>query len=184
MGYFYVNLSVKGASQAELAAFLRQSRSDAFIGPVENGWCSFTDSVIEQQDQEVIDQIGSALSLKFDAVVSVLNHDDDILSVDVFRHGKSVANYNSCPGCFMDDPTDDDLKPQLSSSSAFADLADGLSATSVEEILLASDLFGIELHQRFAKLIGLPSYSVGFGEKYASGGELAGDPGSYIHLTY
>lgn len=180
MGNFYVNISVKGATQAELADALRAMMAPAIVGPSFNGWCSFVENSIEMQDQEAIDQFGAAFSKRFGPTVSVLNHDDDMLSVDLYVDGKAVAEFNSCPGYFNEQASEAELAPRWSGVDQFAALGRGISQADVEAAFQGDEPFAAEMHERLATLLGLPRYSVGFGFGYASRGEVEGDAADYI----
>ncbi|WP_442582759.1 hypothetical protein ACSBOB_12765 [Mesorhizobium sp. ASY16-5R] len=181
MGNFYVNFSVKGVAQTELIEDFRRNAIDAFVGPDERGWCCFAEEVTDSQDQSAITALGSSLSLRTgQPVLSVLNHDDDMLSVDLFVAGETVGDYNSCPGYFDDDPDPERLMPRLLHAEEFAKLREGLTVSNLRDALTTDQsLDAISSHERVVEQLALPGYSIGFGFGYASRGELPGE-GSFV----
>jgi hypothetical protein len=183
MGSFYVNFSVKGIRQADLARFLRERKIDAYVGPAQNGWCSFSDSVTEGQDSSEITQLGASLSLDLQkSVLCVLNHDDDVLSIDLFQDGSPTAEYNSCPGYFDMDPSPERLQPRFSGVEDLAKLGTNISPVDLREILTDDGALAVELHERLAAVLDLPKYSVGFGYRYVAGGEFE-DLDQLVHTS-
>ena len=159
MGNFYVNISAK-VDRPTLKSMLDHMPDRSVIGPEGNGWLTFTSEHLETQDQEVIDAYGVGLSQYIPGpMIAVLNHDDDILSIDLFEGGKRTATYNSCPGYFDERATEADLEPKFSNSEAFDALApDG----GVTALLKERPVFAVEAHAAFAKAVGLPAAGFGF----------------------
>jgi hypothetical protein len=182
MGNFYVNFSVKGVGQLDVVSVLRELGADGYVGPAENDWCSFAESTTDTQDGSAIIALGTAVSLKLGKpVLCVFNHDDDILSVDLFANGEAVAEYNSCPGYFASDPTPEQLRPRLSNVEALANLG-SVPPDDLREALMEEDAFALDLHGRIVEALSLPEYSVGFGYRYAQKGEFD-DVGGIVHTV-
>ncbi|MDZ5698722.1 hypothetical protein [Chelativorans sp. M5D2P16] len=174
VGNFYVNTSVKDVNHDDLFAYLK-GKHDAFVGPEVGGWSCYTDLEVTQDPGTIALHVGR-LSEHLQAIaICVLNHDDDILSIDTFHNGSQVSEYNSCPGYFDANPSEERLKPRLSGAEVLAGLKPGVSQTQIREILAIQaeqNAFAIETHEAIVHLLGLPDYSVGFGYDYAAAGEF------------
>lgn len=169
MGNFYVNVTLK-AERMALKTMLDHIADRSVIGPEADGWLTFSSAALEQQEQETIDAYGEGVSKHVAGpVIAALNHDDDILSIDVYEGGVRTATYNSCPGYFSESPTEADLKPRLTNPDVFDALAPdaGISA-----LLNDRPVFAVEAHAAFAKAAGLPPETAGFGFRYAERGEF------------
>ena len=171
LGSFYVNACVWGHSPEKLSSFLSAIPSPSYIGPQVDRWTCFVNEYLDMQDQEVIDVFGMRLSEKGSAkVISVLNHDSDILSVDVFEEGRRTGSYNSCPGYFASSPSEESLKPRLKNANAYSGLKEGVSPDDIHRVFCddVAHLGADELHQRIIRLLGLPDYSFGAGFRYVA----------------
>lgn len=172
MGNMYVNICLRDASAARLAAALRGFEGDDIhIGPERGGWTCLVSEALDWQDLPVIQSYGRALSaLPGGAALAVLNHDDDMLLAFAFRDGAEIAAYSSCPGALSGDPARQ--KPELHGPEGFAGLSEDATAGQIEELLLAEPLpvFAVELHGALVARLGLPEYSVGMGHRYMRAG--------------
>jgi hypothetical protein len=174
VGHFYVNFNVKGATQPEIVDLLRTLRLDAYVGPEAGSWICFSERGADEQDQQIIAAIGAQLSARLDKpVLCVLNHDDDILALDLFATGVVIAEYNSCPGYFEESPDEERLKPSLSGVEQLAALGNKVTPAAVRQVLTTDDQdFASGIHESFVNLLGLPEYSVAFGYNYIAKGEF------------
>lgn len=171
MGNFYVNMTLK-AERIALKSLLDHISDRSVIGPDKDGWLTFSSVLLEQQDQQNIDDYGIGLSEQFAGpVIAVLNHDDDVLSIDLYEGGARTATYNSCPGYFREDATAADFEPKFTNPEAYDALAPG---KGVGALLSSRPIFAIEAHVDFNKLVGLPGESAGFGFRNAERGEFEG----------
>ena len=176
MGSFYVNLCVKTNEVAALLPVLESTGSKGILVDDESGWLVVTTEQIETQNQTEIDLLGQAITEKLSVMaVSFLNHDDDMLSVDVYAKGLRVGSYNSAPWCFVEDPSPEDMKPKLVNPAAYAALGDDISEEDVSKVFEPdiSFIFAPQLHADIAGLLGLSMMSVGFGYRYAVQGDFA-----------
>lgn len=173
MGNFYVNICVKISDPHQLISSFSPTFGAAFVGPSVDGWTCFSSEAIDSQDQAKINMLGIHLSAEFKTTaVAVLNHDDSILSVDLYREGEAIAEFNSCPGYFNPNPSEEDLEPRLSDASAFASLVEDISPEDLSvELLkpeLAADTLG--LHEKLVSVLRLPQYSIAAGYRYINEG--------------
>lgn len=168
MGNFYVNITAKADREA-LTSLLDSVTDRSVIGPQHNGWLTFSTELIEEQGQVAIDEYGCGVSENFPGpAIAVLNHDDDILSIDLYEGSKQTGTYNSCPGYFDPNATEADLKPVFTNSAAY----DALGPT-VRDVLSTKSVFAIDAHAAFVEAAGLPKEAVGFGYRYAERGEFS-----------
>ncbi len=172
MGNFYVSLTVRDADPLKVASALKGRA--ALVTPAFGECVVAVDQACDEQDEDVIRGLTERLSRQLGCVVlTVLNHDDDVLLYWLCDHGEIVDEYDSAPGYF-----DAEAEP---SSPAGGDAAQlcflfGSQATDrVDEILQADNdeyVFAWERHSALASALGLPPYSVGLSFDYASRGDL------------
>lgn len=176
MGNFYVNFTVKGASQQAVAGAL--AGRVAIVAPEQNGCVVAFDEESDHQDMEVVREVAAKLSGDLRRpVLAVLNHDDDILWIHLFLEGALADEYNSSPGYFDIDGGNEDLPAGGDAAKLCAAFgADDLVA--VEKILRKSHLdddgytFEVERHAELAEALGLPAFSVGAGYGSVEDAEL------------
>ena len=170
MGNFYVNFSVKDVEPAKLAELFTKRGDTGFVGPEADGWTTVSTLNLELQDTAFNLECGNSVSATFETtVVGVLNHDDDVLLVDLFDEGTHDGQIVSNPGFF----DGRDLDPLIRHSDQFNRVFGNTSIIKILDALNAEHVFAIELHREIAKALSLPSYSVGFGAAYAQRGEFA-----------
>lgn len=187
MGDFYVNISVRDASQDKLAEFFRAVNDPAIVGPEENGWTAVASENLDSQSQEVIDLYMKAFSGQLETfAVSVLNHDEDILSVDIWKDGEMVGEYNSCPGYYKSAPTKEDLSPRVSGMEIFANLSDKFDEERFRgQLLKGADEYvdTYEAHETLISMLGLPGYSMAFGFRNGAGDDEPGEAGKFLRVN-
>jgi hypothetical protein len=172
MGSFYVNFSVKDAEQKQVADALDRRGRRAIVSPAVGGYVVAYDEEAESQSTSSILAVGGLLSREMGRpVLATLNHDDDILCYWLFECGEVVDSYNSNPGAFEEEPG---APPWQAGDpeKLCASLRPGADATAVEEVLRGEYIFAVERHERLAEILGLPSWSVGYGYTYVANGEL------------
>ena len=186
MGDTYANISVKGARQSELVDLFSRNNLKAVIGPEVNGWCCFAAEILELHGQGLINELLEAFSSRpLGAAMCVQCYDEDLLSIDLFKEGKSCSEYNSCPGCFYDDPSDEDLKPRLKNPEGFCGLGDAISVDDIKRVLTPEDtdyLAVHEVHDNFINLLKLPPYSLAFGFRNALRDSAFADEITFIRV--
>lgn len=172
MGSFYVNLAVPADATEAFTQLVRKAGDKGLVSPMQQGWMVLVSEQLDYQDQGAINYYGQGLSASLGVpVLSVLNHDDDVLSVDVFKAGQMVAGYNSCPGLFKEHPTAEDMAPRLRGADHLAALREGVTVAQVEAILKGDAGIATMVHMALAELLKLPPCSVAVGYRYASQGE-------------
>lgn len=123
------------------------------------------------QDQERIRAFLKWASSRYGGVaLSVLCHDDAVLEVQLFKQGEQISHYNSCPGYFLEDPTDDQMNPVLENAGNFAAEFDAVSEKDLEHILMpdaGTYLYPLDVQSELWRILQLPEYGVGFGFRYA-----------------
>ncbi|MFM9939673.1 MAG: hypothetical protein ACKVP7_09275 [Hyphomicrobiaceae bacterium] len=176
MGNFYVSFAVRSADQAAVAACLKGRQRVAFVAPESAGFVHVYDQQADEQDPEVIADLGTALSKDLETVVlAVMNHDDDILCYWLFDNGAFVDAYNSFPGYFgsEDDDEDDGVLPKGGDAALLVrTLGAKTSAKKVHDVLRADNeredyVFAFDRHAALAKLLGLRPEHACLGYIYA-----------------
>lgn len=175
MGNFYTNFTLRGPSQKAVATAL--SGRAVFVTREHNGCVVVFDEQSDNQDTQVIAELGSDLSCKFNCpVFAVLNHDDDILWYLLYEGGHLVDEYDSTPGYF--DPNAEPSPPKGGDAGKLC-RAFGVNAVmDVDRILHTSTFeddgyaFAFERHADLARALGLPSFVAGGGFRGISEGEL------------
>lgn len=187
MGSFYVNICVRDISQAQIVEILERTKGQAIVGPEQNGWCGFVTSDLDSQDEKLIRAFLEGFSRKFDThAVSVLNHDEDILVIKVWKSGVLIADYNSCPGYFRSNPTEADLQAVFSNIDVFVGLARDVPESEFRSRMLDGEsgyVDTFEAHEFLISAIGLPKYTLGFSYKYASVEDDWGDPTAFLRVN-
>lgn len=174
MGSFYVSLCISDLPLEPLKQWLDQIEDHFLIGPQAGPWICVVSALLDTQDFALLDAFGKGATKDSNRkAFAVLNHDDDVLSVDVYVNGEMVAAYNSCPGYFLEEPAEGQLDPRLQNPEAYAALKEGVTAPQVVAILQPSEgfVFASDAHGELVDLLGLPAYSKGIGFKYALDGD-------------
>ena len=108
-------------------------------------------------------------------IVAVTNHDDDILIIETFAKGQRTGHYNSCPGCFDEDPSPEDLRPEFLAMEGFLALGEDVTVDALTNALNPEEryVFALYAHEAAVDLFELPPLSVGLGYRYITRGEFA-----------
>src|SRR5689334_7682703 len=103
MGAFFVNFHILCDSAAKVRdALAPLVQSAAYVSPPKNGCVIVYEKASDEQDDEIIRQIGSELSRALNtAVLSFLVHDSDIAMYWLFQSGKLVDEFNSAPDYYV-----------------------------------------------------------------------------------
>jgi hypothetical protein len=189
MGNFYVNYTLRGPDQQAVAVELAGRAS--IVTPEQNGCVVVFDEESEEQNQEVIAELASRLSERFNCpLLAVLNHDDDILKYQLFLNGDLVDEYDSTPGYFGDD--DDEAEEENDESPSIREPEGGNakllcetfganSVSKVEGILRKPSLgeegyvFAFERHTDLAAALGISEFGVGTSFSALMAGEFPED---------
>lgn len=180
MGNFYVNYTLKGASPQAVANAL--AGRTAAVTPESNGCVVLFDEASDEQDETHIQALGARLSRDLNCVVwALLNHDDDILSYQLYANGGLVDEYNSAPG-YWTETDDSGFSPPSGGDARKLCAAFGAAdPDKVESILRRSSFndedddgygFEVDRHADLVAALGLPDFGVGLGWRYIDEGEL------------
>ncbi len=91
-----MNYTVKGADQNSIARALTGRK--AFVSPERNGYIFVFDEESDNQDQRAIGKLAEQLSASLKStILTVLNHDSDILWYQLYEGGTLIDEYNSTP---------------------------------------------------------------------------------------
>ena len=172
MGSFYVNFTVRGADQADVARFLRSADRRAYVSPTLSGMTVFYDEQSDEQDVEAAQSLAERLSKELAVpVLAVLNHDDDILMYWLFDSGTLCDVYDSCPGYFEDGPGNTPNGGDVIELCTAFDARPRMK--QVAATLQRTDFsFALLRHMELAKLLGIPETLITVGYKSIVAGEL------------
>jgi hypothetical protein len=179
MGLFYTNFTLRGPAQPEVLDALRSMGRTAFVSPTHNGCITVYDREADEQNFDVIEEVGSGLSQRFNCpVLAAALHDDDVLYYWLFRTGALCHDYNSSPAYF--DPDSEPLPPEGGDSAELCAAFGRSSREGEVQAVLAQDLLSekatipgeLERHEALARILGLPPYSAGVGYGTVDGGFL------------
>jgi hypothetical protein len=175
MGNFYTNYTLRGPSQEAVAKAL--AGRSAIVTPAQDGCVVVFDEQSDDQDSAVITDLASRLSRELRCpVLAVLNHDDDIFWHQLYLSGELADEYDSSPGYF--DPAAEPSAPAGGDAKKLCAAFGASGVAEVESILRKSSFdeggytFAVERHTDLARALGIPSFGVGVGFRYVSGGEL------------
>src|SRR5579885_624820 len=101
MGSFYTNITLKGPSQEQVAAYLCERRRDAYVSPTINGVTIVYDREADEQLPGVLDSVSADLSSTFHCPAWwTLLHDSDVFLYALYVDGVRIDEYNSAPSYF------------------------------------------------------------------------------------
>jgi hypothetical protein len=98
VGSFNTNVTLRDTDADRVTAVLRELGYRAFVANAIDGLTIVCEQQSDTQDKQIWHTVASQLSerLSCDAF-AVMNHDDDILLYALYRNGRLVDEYNSCP---------------------------------------------------------------------------------------
>ena len=187
MGNWYTNITLKDVDPAEVLRSLGKLGRHAIVNPAQSGWVTVFDEECDKFDLDLLESLALTLSTELHCVaLPCFNADDDVLWFAIYENGRRTSRYASALDEFEDAgefPAVNEFaaelcrifaKPELA-AQARTILARSRGALGLLRLakLPAPYIFEIERHTDLAKLLGLPSASVGLGFKYVSRGELA-----------
>lgn len=171
MGSKYVSFAVHRPDPERVADLLRRGGYKAIITPPQSDYVVVYEEKSEF-DEDQITEVGTLLSREADALVfAALNFDEDVFAYWLFEKGHLLDSFNSHPRFGEVSKSDDEPRGGDAQRlrQAFGTKA---SSAAVEAILQGDYVFVTEQHEQLAKLLGLPSWSVGLGYEYVADGEL------------
>jgi hypothetical protein len=163
MGAFYVNYTVKGADRKSIIKAL--SGRSAFVSPERNGYTVVFDKESDSQNQNVIAKLAAQLSASLHcSVLTVLNHDSDILWYQLYESGTLTDQYNSTPDYWL--PKSEPALPDGGDTRRLCAAFECSDVAEVERTLRVSwkeypD--ATDRHAHLVRVLGLPSFAVGYG---------------------
>ena len=178
MGNFYTNFTVRNVDQIRVGDALSGMGRDAYVAPLADGDTVFYDRESDEQNVEIIQDVGKNLSRALDtASLAVLNHDDDILCYWLFMGGELVDDYDSCPSYFE---AETNLSPPSGGDASKLCEAFGCPENTgqVEEVLQKPSFdeggfaFAVLRHFAIVNAVRLPTYAVATGFGSIELGEL------------
>jgi hypothetical protein len=194
MGSFATNITLVRVAPSAVEPLLVEAGRSAFIGGQD------IHTVVYDEQGEAQDGSHAALAQELSArlgcvAVASLNHDDDILYLQVFEGGEVRGEYNSAPDYFadaygFDDP---DAEPDAGDGgdvgvggerfslgldpARFAALVGHGDADRLAALMAGDEVFASDLHHAVASELGLPTAACGFGFTYLARGELPDELG-------
>jgi hypothetical protein len=98
MGNFYTNVTLRGPDANQVIAAIRELGYSAFVADTIDGLTVVCEQQCDTQEQRIWHLVASRLSEKLSCdAFAVINHDDDILLYALYRNGRLMDEYNSCP---------------------------------------------------------------------------------------
>ena len=161
MGNFYTNITL-GRPAAAAVAELTSVGREAYVAEAGQR-CVVYDSECETQDTQVLSALAEHLATRLETwALAVLNHDDDILWLQLYVRDDLVAEYANRGG------------PRTDVRALCRALGRPGDVLRVWALLHLPFLFQVWRHERLARRLGLPRAAVGFGFSYLSRGEAPG----------
>jgi WD40 repeat protein len=179
MGAFYGSIHVRAADHSLVVphvGHIAKSKSAKFlVAPSIGGWVA-----VYPENGGQNQRIAAALAKRVGGdVVWISLHDDDVFAYAVWKDGKRLDEYNSCPDYFGP-ATAAERKRTAGNPSAFSHiLPSGVSAEIVKRDLEGDDTEQLEA---FARHLGLPNVLTSY--DYLMGGETddVADFSRFVHV--
>lgn len=180
MGNFYCNVTVRAPAFAVVDT-LRQLQLPSLVA-VEDAFAVVVDRNSEDQGFDALASVALTLSHRLNVpALAAMNHDDDLLLLGLYEHGKLTGEYGwgRFPGVTLPRTPRRDFVAQV--RKAFGSVAGPPpqqhphAASSWKGRLLmrmAPLIFAVEQHRLITAEMGLPQAAVGAGYRYALAGDL------------
>ena len=161
---FYTNITLVGADATSLLNWLRQRATSAYVEVSDFGCVVFDDNADRYGTH---DDLARALSEQLGCKALVAsNHDDDLLSIDVFDKGAPVDTYLSSPSFFAEEASELD---EPTGGHRLASLF-GVNPDALEDVLRSGYVEEHNRHEALIELLGLPSSAVWYNfDSFANG---------------
>lgn len=187
MGTFATTITLVGVDASAVEPLLVERGRSAYVGT----WGG--DTVVFEAAGEVQDGSHATLALDLSAVLgcvalATLNHDDDVLYVQVFESGAARGELNTAPDFFADAFGDGaELDLELGPDGEPARWAQGLDPAALVALVGRGDVdrvaavaggdavFASDVHAALVAELGLPAAAVGLGYRYLAQGERPAD---------
>lgn len=178
MGSFFGSIHLRtddrAAVQSAAAAVARRRRAKFYLAPPRGGWVTLYPSD-GGQDERVAASVAKAAG---GWAVWVSLHDDDVFAYAVWRDGRVVDRFNSCPDYFGEELSPAVRRRVAGKPAKFADLLpQGVGPAEVKAALEAGESAFAAASQlaAFARCLGLPGVETSY--EYLAGGETEGVAG-------
>jgi len=188
MGNFYTNYTVRGVSQAEVAAAM--AGRSAVIAPPSNGAIVIFDCASEQKESAASELAAKLSNDLKQPVLAVMNHDDDVLWYQLYSAGKLLDQYNSCPDYFDYMGEGEMAGPKGGNARVLCEAFGCEHVDYVEQILRKPGLhadgypFAFQRHADLLEALDLPSFAAGTSfESFRHQGSIEGLPTGEIVRT-
>ncbi len=161
MEVFYTNVTLLGPTQGRVVKTVRRLGRRAYVSPVIGGCVVVWDEATEDGKEPVIEWVCTEFSRRFGGfALGVMILDDDVLWYVLYRDGKRLDVYDSCPkyGLGHRQPPEGGDAQVL--SAAFGAPA---QAEALERVLRSPQGSATARHRAISKCLGLPACAVGFG---------------------
>ncbi|MFP4249540.1 MAG: hypothetical protein ACLFU7_07760 [Armatimonadota bacterium] len=187
MGSFYTNVTLRGVGQERVAEYLAGRNRQVLVSPAKNGLTVVYDALTESQEARLLTNLARELSAQFDCpALAALNHDDDVLWLQLHIDGRLLDEYTSAPGYFTGDAAG---APEGGDAEALCEAFGAEDAEErVERILrreqdIAGYFGASERHAELAQALGMPATLVTTGYRYLTHGETPEGfmPQDFIH---
>jgi hypothetical protein len=158
MGNFYTNITLDRPAAAA-AAELTAAGRNAYVAATGER-CVVYDGECESQDTQVLAALAEHLATRLDTwALAVLNHDDDVLWLQLYFGADLVAEYANRGG------------PRTDVGALCRTLGRPGDVTAVWVLLRLPFLLQVWRHRRLVRRLRLPEAAVGFGFTYIARGE-------------
>jgi len=178
MGWSYAHIALFGPKRDRVISALGDRR--ACISPTSNGYTLVADHEFESHDEERMVKLAAELSGRLACVALLIREfDDDVLNYELLENGVLTDRYNSEPDYF--DFAWKHIPPRGPQGGDARRLCAALNQPyallAVEKILHEHEmgLSAPDRHAALAKVLGMPSYSVGFDYTSLEAGEFPED---------
>lgn len=176
MGNFYSNIVITRVAAGRVVEWMQSRGTAAFVETSDLGCVIFDEAAdSDYSHDDLAREISGTLHSR---AMVVTNHDDDILSLEVYDDGTLVDSYNSAPDYF---------DPEVEAAAAptggdrLADLY-GVEAAGVAAAIKGDFVFAVERHAALFDELGLPKSSCGCSFEYilADGAPIPSDPSAVL----
>jgi hypothetical protein len=159
VGNFYTNVTVMAGAE-RVVPVLQQTGRDAWVAPAAS-CCVVFDRETDDQDTEILAALAEAISHDLGTrALAVLNHDDDILWLQLYERGELLTEGATEPGT-----------PTASAAVLARTFGRPARAPAVWLALRLPMVFEVTRHAWLARLLGLPGVAIGTGFNYIEQGE-------------
>jgi hypothetical protein len=161
-GSFYSNIVILSIKNEKVLPVLLQMGLTAYY-VFKNDITVVFEEKIDEQDIEYGMSLTAKLSKDLNTIaVYSINHDSDVLVIDIYKNGQLIFLYNSDPGYF----TDEDIPPQIEKIDELLMEYKNIDKNEFMDILTTEEVFADDIHIKIVELLVLPPYSVGYGYNY------------------